>query len=249
MRGKLQCQGKQWVGRIGDKKEQMTTVTENIKTTMKRITEYEHKYGREIGSVKLLAASKKQSLDKLKEALQAGQMCFGESYLQEALSKLKVLAAEPIEWHFIGHIQSNKTRKIAEHFAWVHSVSDKKIAQRLNDQRPLNLLPLNICIEVNISHEETKSGVGLDEAESLANYCLNLPYLKLRGLMTIPAENHDFLEQRKEFHKLFSLFEKLREKNMDLDTLSMGMSEDFEAAIAEGATIVRLGTRIFGPRS
>ena len=170
-------------------------------------------------------------------------MCFGESYLQEALPKIALFP--DIEWHFIGPIQSNKTRKIAEHFAWVQSVANAKIAQRLNDQRPPHLPPLNICIEVNISHELTKSGIIEQDLFKLTEYCLNLPRLKLRGLMGIPAPTADLEQQRKQFHQLFLLYQTLKQQGFDLDTLSMGMSDDFEAAIAEGSTLVRIGTRVY----
>lgn len=182
------------------------------------------------------------------ETFKAGQNCFGENYLQEALPKMIALSNKSIEWHFIGSIQSNKTRNIAGHFAWVHSVDDMKIARRLNDQRPRHLPPLNICIEINVSHEATKSGIDFDKALALAQYCLTLPRLKLRGLMTIPAPMKNFNEQRNEFHKLFLLYQSLRGKGFTLDTLSMGMSGDFEAAIAEGSTLVRIGAGIFGER-
>ncbi len=226
----------------------MTTITNNLTRIHTLIAEYEQKYGREKGSVKLLAVSKNQSLEKIKEAFQAGQMVFGENYLQEALEKMASLAAQPIEWHFIGPIQSNKTHKIAEHFSWVQSINSIKIAKRLNDQRPSHLPPLNVCIEVNVSHEKTKTGTEKDSVQSLAAYCLTLPRLKLRGLMAIPADYDHFTDQRKEFHKLYTLWHSLREQGMALDILSMGMSHDFEAAIAEGSTMVRIGSAIFGPR-
>lgn len=212
------------------------------------IANYEQQYGRESGSVRLLAASKGQSVEKIKTLYDLGQRVFGESYLQEALAKMAELTDKAIEWHFIGPIQSNKTRKIAEHFAWVHSIDDMKIVKRLNDQRPASLPRLNVCIEVNISHEATKAGAELNNVVSLVQCCLAQPRLKLRGLMTIPAAHARVEDQRREFHKLFSLWRVLREQNIPLDTLSMGMSEDFEAAIAEGSTIVRIGTALFGPR-
>lgn len=224
------------------------TIEKNLQMLKTLITDCEKKYGRELGSVSLLAASKGQSSDKIKVAYAAGQRQFGENYLQEALKKMSVLAPLPIEWHFIGQVQSNKTKKIAEHFTWVHSVTNEKMAQRLNNQRPPHLPPINICLEINISHEETKSGIKADELLPLANYCLTLPNIKLRGLMAIPAEHKNFIEQRKEFHKLFSIWQTLRDEGVPLDTLSMGMSGDFAAAIAEGSTIIRVGTAIFGER-
>lgn len=184
----------------------------------------------------------------MQEAYDAGQRAFGESYLQEALPKLEAFANQPIEWHFIGKLQSNKTRKIAEHFAWVHSVDNMKIAKRLNEQRPAHLPPLNICIEVNVSHEKAKVGIDLTELRSLVDYCLTLPRLHLRGFMTIPAETSVFEEQRQAFHLLNEAYQTLRKAGLPLDTLSMGMSLDFEAAIAEGSTLVRIGSSLFGPR-
>lgn len=224
------------------------TIEENLITIRKRIAEYEKKYGRREGTVRLLAASKGQSALKVEAALHAGQHEFGENYLQEALKKMSALTPNPIEWHFIGPIQSNKTRKIAENFAWAHGVDDEKIAKRLNDQRPPHLPPLNICIEVNVSDESSKSGVALNDALPLAKYCLSLPHLQLRGLMTIPAQTDDVNEQRSEFKKLYQLWENFRDQGIVLDTLSMGMSYDFEAAIAEGSTLVRIGRAIFGER-
>ncbi len=215
----------------------------------KLITSYEQKYNREKNSVHLLAVSKKQPIDKILAAIKEGQTCFGENYVQEAVEKIMAIDSSSVEWHFIGPIQSNKTRKIAENFSWVHSVDDLKIAKRLNDQRPEEFPPLNICIEVNISHETSKSGVASNEVLELAKACQLLPRLKLRGLMTIPAATDDFKLQRAQFRQLRFLFEKLKAQGMDVDTLSMGMSEDFEAAIAEGATIVRIGTAVFGDRN
>lgn len=222
----------------------------DIKNNLARLNDlvinYEKKYHRPSKSVKILAASKSQSIEKIMEAYQAGQRIFGENYLQEALAKMAALSDKSIEWHFIGPIQSNKTRKIAENFAWVQSVDNTKIAKRLNDQRPAHLPPLNICIEVNVSAEKSKSGVCINEVRSLIAYCQNLPRLVLRGLMTIPAPSEQFENQCHEFHKLSSLWTPL---NVDkFDTLSMGMSDDFEAAIAEGSTMIRIGTALFGER-
>lgn len=226
----------------------MSNIKHNLETIKHRIREYEQKYQRTPGSVSLLAVSKKQSPEKIQSAIAAGQTAFGESYLQESLEKKAILNDPNIEWHFIGPIQSNKTKKIAEHFAWVHSVDSIRIAERLNNQRPETLPPLNICIEVNVDNEKTKSGAGPENIHSIIDYCLHLPRVKLRGLMTIPAPKSTFIEQRKSFHELAKLFNQLREKGILLDTLSMGMSDDYEAAIAEGATIVRIGTAIFGAR-
>lgn len=223
-------------------------VAQNIASIKKHIQEMEALYHRQPGSVFLLAASKKQSIEKMQQALLAGQYAFGENYAQEALSKMAILTDKRIEWHFIGSIQHNKTKKIAEHFSWVHSVSKKEIAERLNTQRPPHLPPLNICLEVNISHEKTKSGVLDTDLLSLAEFCLTLPHIRLRGLMAIPAPRTEWLEQRAELSKLRLLFEALIKKNLPLDTLSMGMSHDMDAAIAEGTTMVRIGTTIFGTR-
>jgi pyridoxal phosphate enzyme (YggS family) len=227
----------------------MTHITQNIISLQSQISAFETAYQRTPGDVHLLAASKTQSIEKIREAYLAGIHDFGENYLQEALTKIEASRELAITWHFIGPIQSNKTRKIAENFSWVHSVDNAKIAKRLNDQRPATLPALNICIEVNISHENTKSGVAINEVRELAEFCLTLPHLKLRGLMTIPAEYPTFAEQRQAFHQLAVLQRDLIKHGIPLDTLSMGMSQDFEAAIAEGATFVRIGTAIFGKRS
>jgi len=227
----------------------MDDIQQNVREILARLREYEIKYQRQPGSVQLLAVTKNQSLEKMQQAIAAGQRAFGENYLQEALLKIAALKNQPLAWHFIGHIQSNKTQKISENFSWVHSVSEKKIAKRLNDQRPPALPPLNICIEVNISHEKTKSGIDVTEAAELAEYCLTLPRLKLRGLMTIPAPQQEFAAQRAAYHQLRILWQQLCDLGMALDTLSMGMSNDMEAAVAEGATIVRIGTSLFGKRT
>lgn len=224
------------------------TIEENIFTVKQLINNYAEKYGRKIDSIHLLAVSKGQSIEKIREALNACQYHFGENYLQEALTKILTLSQEKIVWHFIGPIQRNKTRKIAEHFSWVHSVDDIDIAKRLDNQRPLHLPPLNICIQVNISMESTKSGIKVDELFTFAKTCLTFPRLRLRGLMAIPAPLENLIDQRKIFRQLFLQWQTLRDLGIDLDTLSMGMSDDFEAAIAEGSTLVRIGTAIFGKR-
>jgi pyridoxal phosphate enzyme (YggS family) len=223
-------------------------IKDNLIEVKNRIHRYEMLYDREPDSVCLLAVSKNQSIAKIEQAVQAGQHRFGENYVQEALPKITALAHKNLEWHFIGPIQSNKTRKIAENFHWVHSVSEIKIAERLNAQRPANLPPLHICLAVNISHEPTKTGVDANQLLELARACQELPHLQLRGLMTIPAPEKDFLKQRAEFKQLHELWGKLNTEGLALDTLSMGMSDDMEAAIAEGATIIRIGTAIFGSR-
>lgn len=204
--------------------------------------------GRPSGEVALLAVSKTFAPDAIREAYHAGQVCFAESYVQEALNKLAALHDLPIEWHFIGPVQSNKTRAIAEHFAWVHSVDRLKIAERLSAQRPAHLPPLQICLQVNISEEASKSGVPSGEVAQLAMKVARLPHLELRGLMAIPAPSDDVSAQRAAFARLRELRDQLGRQGLRLDTLSMGMSHDFAAAITEGATMVRVGTAIFGKR-
>lgn len=197
----------------------------------------------------LLAVSKTFPATAIREAYAAGQRVFGESYVQEALGKIAALRDLVLEWHFIGPIQSNKTRAIAENFAWAHGVDRLKVAERLSDQRPHNLPPLNICLQVNVSGEDSKSGVDPAAACELAQQIANLPRLKLRGLMAIPAPAKELSEQRKPFALLRELLQQMNTLGLQLDTLSMGMSDDLEAAILEGATIVRVGTAIFGGRN
>ncbi len=197
----------------------------------------------------LLAVSKTFAAGMVREAYNAGQACFAESYVQEALDKIAALQDLDIEWHYIGPIQSNKTRAIAENFAWVHSVDRLKIAERLSEQRPAHLPPLQVCLQVNISREKTKSGVSPNEASGLAHAIAKLPGLKLRGLMAVPAPSDETAAQRRPFAQLRKLRDELNRQGLELDTLSMGMSHDFAAAIAEGATIVRIGTAIFGARN
>ena len=199
-------------------------------------------------SVNLLAVSKAQSALAIREAYAAGQKLFGENYLQEALDKQSQLADLAIEWHFIGPIQSNKTQLIAQHFNWVHSIDRLKIAQRLNDARPETLAPLQVCIQVNISNEESKSGVTQQELETLASAISKLPRLKLRGLMAIPEPSNDNNKQRIQFKQVRECYDALLKKGFTLDTLSIGMSDDYRIAIEEGATIVRIGSALFGAR-
>lgn len=198
--------------------------------------------------VYVLAVSKSKPAAAVREAYIAGQTMFGENYLQEALEKQAQLTDLPIEWHFIGPIQSNKTQAIAQHFSWVHSVDRLKIAQRLNDARPIDLPPLQICIQVNISHEESKSGVQPEALCALASEISHLPQLRLRGLMAIPAPTPDIEAQREQFKQVRRCYEALIAKGFDLDTLSIGMSDDYPIAIEQGATIVRIGAAIFGAR-
>jgi hypothetical protein len=224
------------------------TVSENIQTIGERIRAAEQRYGREAGSVRLLAVSKKHPASAIREALDAGQTLFGENYVQEMTQKADELAGSGIEWHFIGPIQSNKTRLIAQTARWVHSVDSFKVAQRLSEQKPADAPAINICLQVNISDEDTKSGVQPAELPELAAQIATLPGLKLRGLMAIPAPEHDFERQRAVFAQVWELQESLNAQGFALDTLSMGMTDDMEAAIAEGATMVRIGTAIFGVR-
>lgn len=226
----------------------MTSLAERLQAVTVRLHEAENAAGRAPGSVALVAVSKTQPADAIRDAYAAGQRAFGENYLQEALDKMAALADLPLEWHFIGPIQSNKTRPIAEHFAWVHGVDRLKIAQRLSDARPIEMPPLDICIEVNVSGEQSKGGVSPAEVRALADAIAKLPRLRLRGLMAIPAPTNDVALQHGQFRMLRELLEALNAHRHALDTLSMGMSDDFPAAITEGATIVRIGTSIFGPR-
>ena len=226
----------------------MTTIASNLQAVRKTIAAAAVNAGRNANDVNLLAVSKTFIPDLLREAYHAGQTCFAESYVQEAFNKIAALRDLPIEWHYIGPIQSNKTRAIAESFAWVHSVDRLKIAERLSEQRPAHLPPLQICIQVNISMEASKSGVALDGVSTLAHAVAKLPNLKLRGLMAVPAPGDDVVAQRLPFAQLRILLDQLNQQGLHMDTLSMGMSHDFVAAIAEGATIVRIGTAIFGDR-
>ncbi|MFG3452456.1 YggS family pyridoxal phosphate-dependent enzyme [Stutzerimonas stutzeri] len=224
----------------------MSTIATNIAKVGARIREAAQAVTRDPDEVRLLAVSKTQPADAILQACSAGVRDFGENYLQEALEKQSELADLPLTWHFIGPIQSNKTKAIAEHFDWVHSVDRLKIAQRLSDQRPASLPPLNICLQVNVSGEASKSGCSPQDVPELARAMAALPRLRLRGLMTIPEPTDDPAEQRAAFARLRSLQDEL---DLHLDTLSMGMSQDLEAAIAEGATWVRIGTALFGARA
>lgn len=226
----------------------MTTISERLQAIRSRIQKAAQDAGRDPESVMLLAVSKAHSSAELQAAFEAGQRAFGESYLQEALDKLADLRTLPIEWHFIGPIQSNKTRPIAENFDWVHGVDRLKIAQRLSDARSETLPPLNVCLQVNVSEEVSKSGCAPADVAELAHAVAALPRLKLRGLMAIPEPTSDIALQHRQFRMLNTLRESLAQQGLALDTLSMGMSDDFSVAIAEGATIVRLGTALFGQR-
>lgn len=204
--------------------------------------------GRAPGSVRLLAVSKTWGADAVRQAHAAGQTAFGENYIQEAVEKITALHDLPLEWHCIGPIQSNKTRLVAEHFDWVHSVDRLKIAQRLSEQRPAHLPPLQVCIQVNVDRGENKSGVSPQDLPALAQAVAALPRLQLRGLMTIPEPAESAAQMRAVHAQARTLLEALRQQGLALDTLSMGMSADMEAAIAEGSTMVRVGTAIFGQR-
>lgn len=226
----------------------MTTIRDNLQIIGANFDKFSQKYLRLHTDIQLLAVSKKQPIESIQEAYELGQKAFGENYVQELVDKAKQLKNLNIEWHFIGPLQSNKTKIIAEVACWVHTVDRLKIAQRLNDQRPDSLSPLSVCIQVNISGEISKSGLISDEVEALAKEITQLPRLKLRGLMAIPAPEKDFEKQREVFAQVAKLKDKLNRQGFSLDTLSMGMTGDMEAAIAEGATIVRIGTAIFGAR-
>jgi pyridoxal phosphate enzyme (YggS family) len=221
----------------------------NIAEVRERVRVAAEKVGRAPGTVQVLAVSKTHPAEAVRAAFAAGQRHFGENYLQEAEDKIAATAdLDDIHWHFIGPIQSNKTRAIAAHFDWVHSLDRLKIARRLSEQRPENLPPLKVCLQVNISGEASKSGVEPDALPALAAAVAELPRLELRGLMAIPAPFEDEAQKREPFARLAALLATLGETLPGLDTLSMGMSADLEAAIAEGATLVRIGTAIFGPR-
>jgi pyridoxal phosphate enzyme (YggS family) len=221
----------------------MTVIDYNLQAVRRAIDMAARQAQRRPEDIALLAVSKSFPVSAIREAYQAGQSAFGESYLQEALRKMKALRELPLEWHFIGPIQSNKSTAIAEHFSWVHGVDRFKIAERLSAQRPHQMPPLNVCIQVKVGGEQTKGGVLPDEAEELALAVAGLPNLKLRGLMVIPPPTIGLEAQRRPFVILREQF------GLGLDTLSMGMSADLEAAVLEGATIVRVGTAIFGNRA
>lgn len=226
----------------------MTAILSNLQATRAAIARAAKLAHRDVADVRLLAVSKTFPATAVREAYLGGQTAFGENYLQEALEKIEALRDLPLEWHFIGPIQSNKTRAIAESFAWVHSVDRLKIAERLSAQRPAHLPPLNLCLQVNVSGEKSKSGVAPEEAAQLAQEVVRLPHIKLRGLMTIPAPVTNEEEQRVPFAQMRALLDTLNSEGLALDTLSMGTSHDYPAAILEGATIVRIGTAIFGQR-
>jgi len=230
----------------------MSIISVNMQAVEQAIQAAAEAAGRPRAAVQLLAVSKTFPFEAVLDAMQTGQRAFGENYVQEGVDKIAAVAAAApgtaLEWHFIGPIQSNKTRPIAENFAWVHAVDRLKIAQRLSEQRPAGMAPLNICLQVNISGEASKSGVAPGELPDLARQVALLPHVRLRGLMAIPEPETDAAKQHLPFARLRLLYEQLQAGGMELDTLSMGMSGDLAAAIAEGATIVRIGSAIFGAR-
>ncbi|HAK34933.1 MAG TPA: YggS family pyridoxal phosphate-dependent enzyme [Pantoea sp.] len=227
----------------------MTSIQHNLQQLRQRIRAAATQCGRDPEEVTLLAVSKTKPASAVEEAIAAGQLAFGENYVQEGVEKIEALAAHPqVEWHFIGPLQSNKSRLVAEHFAWCHTVDRLKIAQRLNDQRPDALPPLNVLIQVNISDENSKSGIMLEDLPELAQQVAALPRLQLRGLMAIPAPESDYARQLAVCQRMADAFRQLKQRYPDVDTLSLGMSDDMEAAIAAGSTMVRIGTAIFGAR-
>ena len=227
----------------------MSAIATNLQAVQTRISTAARAAGRPPESIALLAVSKTWPLSSVIDAATAGQRAFGENYVQEGVDKAIATVDRALDWHFIGPLQSNKTRPVAEHFAWVHSIDRLKIAERLSAQRPADLPPLQVCVQVNVSGEASKSGCHPDEALALCQAVAALPRLTLRGLMAIPEPADDEAGQRAPFRQLREIFETIRAAGLPLDTLSMGMSHDLEAAIAEGATIVRIGTAIFGERN
>lgn len=230
----------------------MTSIKQNLTNVINQVHEFEKKCGRAINDVQVLAVSKTKPIEALESALDAGQRAFGENYVQEGVEKVHFFNQQhperEITWHFIGPIQSNKTKLIAENFDWVHTIERTKIAQRLNNQRPENTPPLQVLIQVNISGEESKSGATEDQVFALAQTISEMPNLQLRGLMAIPENISDYQQQLVSFAALSKLQNRLQQQFKNIDTLSMGMSGDMEAAIEAGSTMVRIGTAIFGAR-
>lgn len=227
----------------------ISDIIHSYHSILSAIQRFEQKYHRPQNSVQLLAASKGQSLDKLKVLAKAGHLHFGENYLQEAVKKISAISSKTLIWHYIGTLQSNKISVIAHYFSWVHSIVNIEMAQKLNEVRSPSLPPLNICIQVNIDNSATKHGIrpDLKLILNLAKQLCLLPRLKLRGLMAIPKPQESFDQQRKPYRELFSIYQSIQ-KHLPLDTLSAGMSQDMEAAIAEGANLIRIGTALFGKR-
>ena len=222
--------------------------SESVGATQSRISEACRSHSRSVDSVTLLAVSKGQSSAAIDSAASAGVENFGENFLQESLPKIETLKGRELTWHFIGRLQANKTKPVAENFDWVHGVDRLKIAERLSAQRPLHAPPLNVCLQLHVGGEDSKGGVEPADIAALAMAVRELPRVKLRGLMSMPPAESDVMRQRLWFRETRQVFDYLNERGLGLDTLSMGTSADFEAAIAEGATIVRIGTAIFGPR-
>ena len=227
----------------------MIGVTKNLALISDLLNKSAIEANRDPADVRLLAVSKKQPLAKIREAAAAGQRDFGENIVQEGVDKIEALADLDLTWHFIGHLQSNKTRVVAENFDWVHTIDKIKTARRLSEQRPDGNPPLNVCLQINVDDEESKAGAAPAALPELAVACAELPNLRLRGLMCLPAIRTGFDEQRIPFAALREMAEQLRQAGIDTDTLSMGMSADYRAAIFEGATIVRIGTAVFGART
>jgi pyridoxal phosphate enzyme (YggS family) len=227
----------------------MSAIATNLQAVRERIAKAARAAGREPGEIMLLAVSKTKPLADILCAAEAGQTAFGENYAQEGVDKMTVAVDRNLSWHFIGPLQSNKTRLVAEHYAWVHSIERLKIAERLSAQRPAHLPSLQVCVQINVSGEASKSGCAPQDALALCQAISTLPGLSLRGLMAIPEASDDPAAQRAPFRQLREIADSIRAAGVPLDTLSMGMSHDLEAAIAEGATIVRIGTAIFGERN
>ena len=227
----------------------MENIEKNLNLVNRRIRNAAQHYDRNPESIRLLAVSKRKPASDIRAAWQYGQRDFGENFLQEAQDKMQDLQDLDICWHFIGAIQSNKTKPIAQSFDWAHCIERIKIARRLSEQRPAEMSPLNVCIQVKLDDEVSKAGIDLNETTELANAISELPGLRLRGLMSIPAPSDDFTAQRATFARLAACLHSLQQQGFDCDTLSMGMTQDMEAAIAEGSTLVRIGTAIFGERA
>ena len=227
----------------------MNNLQQRLAQVKEQIRRFALSCDRDPTTVRLIAVSKTRPASEIREVWEAGQKAFGENYLQDALQKIPALGDCDIEWHFIGRIQSNKTRAIAENFSWVHTLSSLKHARRLNDQRPATLPPLNVCVQLNLSGEQSKSGIAAEELAPLLEKLADLPHLRPRGLMTMPPAMASNEEQHQIFRQLRQLQEEMNRQGHSLDSLSMGMSGDMQAAICEGATMVRIGTAIFGPRT
>ena len=226
-----------------------SALASNFEATKEKISFHAQRYDRSSGDVCLIAVSKTRTVEEIRALAALGQIHFGENYVQESVDKIAKITDIPLIWHFIGPIQKNKTKLIAQNFDWVHSVDRDIIAQRLSDQRSNSLPSLNICLQVNIDNEDTKSGIRADDVLPLANFVDQLPNLTLRGLMAIPSATDDQSQQRDTFKNMSRLFDNLKQYHSQVDTLSMGMSNDFEAAIANGSTMIRIGTALFGPRN